>query len=105
MPVTRRYTPEHPPGETSLFGLDFSPIIPVGVGIKSGTLAIFTNLAVPTDASADWTIGPVMVRGRAIYASLSGGLAGLDYQLRWSATDTLGNVWPRIALILCGFTS
>ena len=106
MPVTRRYVPEHPPGEQCLFGLDFSPIIPVGVGVKSGTLTIAHNGSdVIDDADGDWEIGPVLVRGRAIYAMLTGGVLGMDYMLHWVATDTEGNVWPRVALILCGFTS
>ena len=33
------------------------------------------------------------------------GVDGKDYQLRWSATDTSGNVFPRTALLLCAQTS
>jgi hypothetical protein len=84
--------------------MDFSFIIPPGVGISSGTLAIYTNVASPV-ASSDFTIGPVAATGQSIYASLSGGVAGTDYQLRWTATDTDGNVWPRVALLLCSLTS
>lgn len=105
MPLSRRYSPEHPPGESCAFGLDFSPIIPVGVGLSSGALAIFTNTAAPVDASADWTIGAVTVQGRALYAVLSGGVAGTDYKLLWTATDTMGNIWPRSCLVLCAETS
>ena len=105
MPLSRRYRPEHPPGESCSFGLDFSFIIPVGVGIEQGTLAILTNTATPTDASADWTIGAVTVRGRAVYAVLAGGVAGKDYQLKWTVTDTAGNVFPRTCLVLCAATS
>lgn len=105
MPLSRRYTPEHAPGESCSFGLDFSPILPVGVGIASGELSILTNTANPADASADWRIGPVMVQGRAIYANLSGGVAGTDYQLKWTAHDTAGNTWPRTTLVLCAETS
>lgn len=105
MPLSRRYTPEHPPGEDCAFGLDFSFVIPPGVGLQSGSLAILTNTAAPIDASADWTIGPVTVRGRALYAMLSGGVAGKDYQLKFTAVDTAGRTWPRTALILCADTS
>jgi hypothetical protein len=105
MPLSRRYNPSHPPGENCSFGVDFSFVIPPGVGIQSGTLAILTNTAAPTDASADWTIGPVMVRGRALYAMLSGGVAGKDYQLKFTAVDTAGRTWPRTALVLCADTS
>jgi hypothetical protein len=105
MPLSRRFTPEHPPGESCSFGLDYSFIIPVGVRIESGTLAIFTNTAAPTPADADWTVGPIEVRGRAIYANLSGGVAGTDYQLKFTAVDSAGNVWPRTTLVLCADTS
>lgn len=105
MPLSRRYQPEKPPEETCSFGLDFSAVIPPGVGIESGSLAIFSNTAAPAPADADFTVGAVMVRGRAIYAMLSGGVSGKDYQLRWTATDSEGNVWPRTALVLCAETS
>ena len=105
MPLSRRYSPEHPPGESCKFGVDFSFVIPPGVGLESGTLAILTNTAAPIDASADWTIGAVSVRGRALYAMLSGGVAGKDYQLKFTAVDTAGNTWPRTALVLCADTS
>ena len=105
MPLSRRYSPEHPPGESCSFGLDFSSILPVGVGLESGALAILTNTAAPADASDDWQIGAVTVRGRAVYAMLSGGVSGKDYQFRWTANDTAGNVWARTALVLCAETS
>jgi hypothetical protein len=105
MPISRRYSPEHPPGESCSFGLDYSYVVPVGVGVESGTLSIFTNVANPVPADSDWQKGPVTIRGRAIYANLAGGVAGVDYQLKWTATDTQGNVWPRTTLLLCADTS
>lgn len=104
MPISRRYSPEHPPGESCNFGLDYSFIIPPGIGIVSGTCAVWTNTYAPT-TSTDWTIGAVSVQGRSIYALLTGGVEGTDYQIRWSATDTAGNVWPRTCLVLCAQTS
>ena len=105
MAISRRYTPEHPPAEVCFFGLDFSYLIPPGVGIASGSLSIFTNTVAPVAADADWTKGPIQIYGRSLYASLGGGVEGTDYQLRWLATDTDGNVWPRTALVLCAQTS
>jgi hypothetical protein len=105
MPLSRRYSPEHPPGETCAFGLDYSFLIPPGVGITSGSVTIWTNTVSPTSAAADWTIGPVSILGRAIYATLSGGVEGKDYQIRWVAKDTEGNTWPRTTLVLCSQTS
>lgn len=105
MALSRRYEPAHPPGEKCSFGLDFSPIIPPGVGIASGALAITYNDATGADAAADWTMGAVAWRGRALYAELQGGVAGKDYALTWTATDSDGNVWPRTTLCLCAPTS
>jgi hypothetical protein len=105
MPLSRRYTPEKDPGESSTFGMDFSTLIPPGVGISGGTLAIFTNTKPPIAADADWSKGTVTVYDRTLYAMLGGGKVGIDYLLTWTATDTNGNVWPRSALCLCAPTS
>ncbi|HEX8827423.1 MAG TPA: hypothetical protein VF778_04855, partial [Xanthobacteraceae bacterium] len=72
--------------------------------IAQGALAILTNV-VPPVASSDFTVGTVTIRGRVLYASLSGGVDGTDYQLRWTATDTDGNVFTRTGLVLCAETS
>ena len=63
------------------------------------------NTAAPTDASADRTIGPATVDGRALYAMLTGGVAGTDHQLKFTAVGTAGKTWPRTALVLCAETS
>ena len=102
--LTVRYTPK-PQTEKSTFVMDFSPLIPHGVGIEDGDLDIFTN-TVPPAQTNDWHIEQgVEVRGRRLWATLSGGKTGTDYQLRWTAYDTEGNVWPRTALCLCTDTS
>src|ERR1700746_3323787 len=95
---------EYPAGEMCGFGMDFSPLLAPGSGIVSGSLKIFTNTAVPADASHDWLVGPVQILGRSVYAVLAGGVQGQDYQLVWTATDSDGNVWPRTALVLCAPT-
>jgi hypothetical protein len=105
LPLSRRYTPEHPPGESCTFGLDYSFILPVGVVIEQGTIAVQTNTATPVDASADWTIGPVGVTGRKLWARLAGGVLGKDYKIIWTAIDSAGNTWPRSTLVLCADTS
>jgi hypothetical protein len=105
--LTSRYVPAHPPGESATFGMVFDTVIPAGVGVQWGTVEIATNTVPPVDASADWTVGEngVSVRGRALYARLSGGVAGTDYQITWTAWDTEGNIWPRTGLVLCSNTS
>lgn len=105
MPLSRRYTPEHPPTEVCNFGMDFTAIIPPGVGITAGELSIWRNTVPPLPADTEWTASAVSVHGRAIYANLTGGIAGVDYQLRWVAHDTAGNAWPRTTLVLCAETS
>jgi hypothetical protein len=105
MPLTRRYSPEWAPAEVGSIGMDFSAIIPPGVGIASGKLDIASN-TVPPVASSDFTVaGAPQVIGRAVYATVSGGVGGKDYQFTWTATDTNGNAWPRTALLLCAPTS
>jgi hypothetical protein len=104
MPLSRRYYPEHAPGEKAVYGMDFSYVIPPGVGIAGGSVVIFTN-AVPPQSTLDFQTLMAGVRGRTIYATLSGGVEGRDYQVRWSVNDTDGNVWPRTALLLCAQTS
>jgi len=106
MPLSRRYSPEIAPGEACNIGLDYSPLIPPGIGISSGTLTLWTNSATPSPSS-DMTIGTVTVAGRTVYARINAldVALGKDYQLRWVAIDTAGNVWPRTCLLLCAHTS
>ena len=105
MPLSRRYMPEKPPEEVSLFGMDFSFVLPPGVGIQNGELTIFSNTQPPVAADTDFSKGPVSIRGRTTYCPLGGGVVGKDYQLRWTAHDTEGNSWTRTGLILCANTS
>jgi hypothetical protein len=105
MPLSRRYSPEWAPGETGAIGIDMANIIPPGVGISSGSLSVATN-TVPPQASTDFTgTGTIQIIGRAVYATLSGGVSGRDYQFVWTVTDSNGTVYPRTALLLCAPTS
>jgi hypothetical protein len=106
VPLNRRYTPEHPPGESCTFGFDFSFLVPVGVGLLNPSVAIWTNTPGDVQPSSDWIIedGPE-IEGRTVYAKLSGGVEGTDYQIRWQVDDTEGNTWPRTGLILCAQTA
>jgi hypothetical protein len=112
MPLSRRYSPEWYPGESASIGIDMSNIIPPGVGIASGQLAILTNTVPPVSAQADFTGPPgegtffaASVIGRALYTTISGGASGRDYIFVWEMTDTDGNHWNRAALLLCAPTS
>ena len=106
MPLTRRYEPPHPSGEQSVFGMDFSAVVPAGVALASGTLRIFSNTQPPIAADADWTVEqPLYIRGRAMFQGLTGGIPGKDYMLQWSTTDSRNNIWYRTGLLLCAPTS
>jgi hypothetical protein len=86
--------------------MDYSFLIPPGVGIAAATLEIWTNTPGDVQPSSDWEIiGPVRWEGRTVFARLTGGIEGTDYQLRWIVTDTRGNRWPRTGLVLCAQTS
>ena len=98
----RRYQPSHPPGETCVFGMDFSALTPRWSILTMATLAIFTNTAVPASADSDWTVALApAIWSRQVFVTLSGGVAGKDYRLIFTATDSDLNVWPRTGLILC----
>jgi hypothetical protein len=85
--------------------MDFSFVLPPGVGITAGSVAQWTNTPGNVQQTSDLTLGAVEVRGRAVYAEVTGGIEGTDYQLRWQITDTAGNTWERTGLILCAQTS
>lgn len=106
MPLSRRYQPEHDAFDACYFGMDFSPIIPPGVGITNVLLHFFTNVVESQLADADFTIldGPTW-SGRIAYAKITGGKYGTDYQLQWTVVDTEGTVWNRVALVLVGISS
>jgi hypothetical protein len=97
MPVSRRYSPEWAPGDSSMVGMDFSALIPPGAGIAGGSLAVAPN--------PDFVVGPATIDGRTVYAPLTGGVSGTDYSLTWTVTDTDGNTWNRTAKMLCAPTS
>lgn len=104
MPLTRRYSPEHPPSESCLFGMDFSFVLAPNTTIVAAHIDILVNEAPPI-ATKDWTIGAVEIEGAFVFARLTGGVEGVDYQIRWTVTDSDGNIFPRTALCLCALTS
>lgn len=113
MPLSRRYSPELCPAESCLMGMDFSYVVPPGVGITAGTLMIFTNqqprqpVHTPQTDKGLFTVGAVQVQDRTLYANITvSDLAeGQDFQFWWTAVDTDGNAWPRVGLCLCAATS
>ena len=109
MPISRRYHPEIVPGESLVFGMDFSTIIPPGVGIASVGIGFQYNVnppagEVPPDVL---TAGPVSWSDRTVYATVTAAQQayGQDFRIAWQVTDTSGNTWQRFALVLCSYTS
>lgn len=90
----------HAPGDSAVYGLDFTELVAPGDGLATASLQIFTNTVAPT-LSADFVVGAVATLARIAYARITGGVSGTDYQLRFSSTDTQGNVFTRAALLLC----
>jgi len=110
--LSRRYTPSHAPADGMIYAMDFSPVVPRGTTFPVAAAEVWRNTVAPVLASsttagaADWTTPvTVLVWDRIVYAALSGGVDGSDYQVRWSATDSSGNLWNRTALVLCSETS
>jgi len=77
--------------------------------VPTPLLQFWTNTPGLVVASSDFTIDPnlgVQIRGgRSLLAFITGGVAGQDYQLRWVAQDSRGNLWQRTGLLLCARTS
>lgn len=105
MPLSRRYSPEHPPGESCRFGIDYSAVIPRGIVIEQAYLRIFTNVFEPAEVTSDWLISDMRIDDRIAHAFLTGGVEGTDYQFRWLIVDSAGNTLPRTVLVLCAQTS
>jgi hypothetical protein len=85
--------------------MDFSFVLPKGVGITQGSVQLWTNTPGDVQPATDISAGPVSIRGRAVYAQVTGGSEGTDYQLRWTVSDTQGNVFERTGVVLCAQTS
>src|SRR5262245_55922299 len=107
MAISRRYRPEISAADINVFGYDFSPIIPPGVGLVEGSLQFNYNTNPPTAAAGELTAGPVSWYDRTLYATVTAqpNAFGKDFQLVWTAFDSQGNVWHRTGLVLCAFTS
>ena len=86
--------------------MDYSNVIPPGVGIDIGECGAWTNNANPVPTTL-LTVGDVSIVGRTLIAFIesSNAAEGIDFQIRWIAFDSEGGVWPRTALVLCAQTS
>lgn len=103
MAITRRYQPSWPSDESAWIGIDYAEVIPPGVILTAGTLIIAG--ITPPFAQDNFTLGPVTLIGRQAWCLISGGMTGIDYQCRWLCADSNGQIWSRVALLLCADTS
>jgi hypothetical protein len=117
MPVSRRYHPEWSPGDQGSIGMDFSALIPPGVGITFGALFILTTT--DADASTDFTAANYVpavgvdvgyfktaIADRIVYVpDLKGGIEPKDYQFQWEVTTSAGDLISRAVMLLCADTS
>ena len=104
MALNDRYMPPLGQGEVCTLGLDLSAILPPGIGIASASVSAVTNTN-PVAAAPNVSFGAVGFRGRRCWATVAGQAEGVDLQIRWVATDSQGNTWPRTILALCAETS
>lgn len=118
---SQRYRPPMAPGERSPVGMDFSNIVPVGVGIASCTLQIFTNTVPPVETDAGFegsltadfatimTFGQpqqINIEDRFCWVWLNAlDQTATDYQFLFEALDNSNAAWTRTALLLCTVTS
>jgi len=114
-----RYRPFHTT-DNAFFSMDWSPILPPGLGIVSTMLTVVRNtnptqpapevaVSLPAEGNALWDEalwdegqwGSMGIEGRITSARCSGGNAGTDYQFRWAIVDSADNTWGETAFALC----
>ena len=104
MAISQRYRPSHPAGQSAVYAVDFSNMLPPGVGVTMPAIQFFTNTVPPGIATGITSSGGGF-RGRLAWINITGGTAGQDYLVQWTVSDTTGNQWIITALLLCAATS
>lgn len=104
MAVSRRYQPSHPAGQSCVYAIDVSAVLPPGVGIEAPSLQIQTNTNPPGLGSGITTSGGGW-SGRVAWITIAGGTAGVDYLITWTVIDSVGNTWLWSFPLLCAATS
>lgn len=104
MAVSQRYQPSHAPDQSAVYAVDFSNMLPPGVGLSQPGVQIQTNTTPPGVALGITTSGGGF-KGRQVWITISGGVAGTDYVITWTVSDTQQNSWVISVLLLCARTS
>lgn len=104
MSVSRRYSPSHPQGSRSIYGVDLSPMLPPGLGIQTADAQILTN-TVPPQSDPTINLSDPNFKGRIAWATIQGGTQGQDYLIAWTITDNVNNIWLITLALLCAATS
>lgn len=104
MAVSQRYKPSHPAGQSAVYAVDFSNILPPGVGLSQPGVIIQTNTTPPGIATGITSSGGGF-RGRMAWITIAGGVAGTDYLIQWTLIDSQNNTWIVTVLLMCAATS
>lgn len=104
MAVSKRYQPSHPAGQTAIYAVDFSNILPPGVGLTMPAVQLFINTT-PPGLPVGITTASGGFRGRQVWITIQGGVSGTDYLIQWTVNDTQNNTWIITAALLCAATS
>lgn len=104
MAVSRRYTPSHPQGQSAVYAIDLSPMLPPGLGIQTADAQILTN-TVPPQSDPAINLGNPEFKGRLAWATIQGGTSGQDYLVAWTIVDNASNIWLITFALLCAATS
>lgn len=104
MAVSQRYKPSHPAGQSAVYAVDFSNILPPGVGLSQPAIQFFTNTTPPGIATGITSSGGGF-RGRMAWITIAGGVAGTDYLIQWTLIDSQNNTWIVTVLLMCAATS
>lgn len=103
MSLSRRYSPEWSPGDNCFIGMDFSYVLPPGVGIAQGAIDFLTqggDSPIPTPRMEIWTNTnpPVAAPEAWIVDPRYGVFAQTEPGWYWIKDETTGQaVWRQLA--------
>lgn len=104
MAISQRYKPSHPAGQSAVYAVDFSSILPPGTGLSMPSIQILTNTT-PPGLATGITPSSGGFRGRLAWMTITGGVSGQDYIIQWTLIDSQSNTWIVSVLLMCAATS